>query len=75
MLAHMGQSVLFQTAYLGLGNADLPRDFHLGASLEKAQLLNIALPVRQAGHGLLYADHVQPAVVRLFFIGDLVHNI
>ena len=50
ILAHQPQRILFQTAYLGLGNLDLIGNFHLRLPLKEPQFDNIPLPFSQMLH-------------------------
>ena len=48
-----GDSALFQSAHLRLGDTDLGRDLHLGLALTEPQRQNVPLPLVQPGDGIL----------------------
>lgn len=53
IVAHIFKGRFFQTADLGLGDADFSSYFHLGFSLEETKLDDQVFPVIQLSHGII----------------------
>ena len=65
---------LFQPGDLGLGDAYLGGDFHLGFALVKTQGQDAPLPFIQPRQGILQGNAIRPQLVGVSGIADLVHD-
>lgn len=70
-----GDGILLQAGHLGLTDADLGGDLHLGPALAEAQGEDVLFPWSQPGDGLVQGNLLQPALVGVLLVGDLVHHI
>ena len=71
ILTHIFQSMLFQTADLGLGDSDFLCHLHLGLSLKETKSYNIFFPVVESFHRLLQGKILNPVFLSVLFITDL----
>ena len=69
-----GDGALFQAGHLGLGDADLGGDLHLGLALAEAEGQDAALAVVQAGDGILEGDVIQPVLIGTAVVPHLIHD-
>lgn len=75
IIPHAAQRIFFQAADLGLGNADLISNFHLGPAFIKAKFDNVPFTFSKTSHGIPQGNVLDPVLFFIFFVTDLIHNI